>query len=111
MKPRYLAFDIETAQEIPGDGSNWRAHRPLGICCAATLTSDSADLTLFHGRMSKRTHAPRMSRKEAAELVEHLAAMAKAGYTILTWNGLGFDFDILAEESADPTACRACALD
>ena len=36
--------------------------------------------------------------------------MAEDGFTILTWNGLGFDFDILAEESATVTSCHACAL-
>jgi len=41
MARRYLAFDIETAKDIPGDDFNWRPHRPLGISCAATLASDS----------------------------------------------------------------------
>ena len=40
-----------------------------------------------------------MSQQEAAGLVEYLAAQVEHGYTIVTWNGLGFDFDILAEES------------
>ena len=40
-----------------------------------------------------------MSREEAAALVHYLEDRTKEGYTLLTWNGLGFDFDILAEES------------
>jgi hypothetical protein len=36
--------------------------------------------------------------------------MAEDGFTILTWNGLGFDFDILAEESAAAASCKECAL-
>ena len=36
--------------------------------------------------------------------------MVADGFTILTWNGLGFDFDILAEESAALGHCHECAL-
>ena len=44
MARRYLAFDIETAKDVPGDDFNWRPHRPLGIACAATLDSDSSQI-------------------------------------------------------------------
>ena len=30
MTRRYLAFDIETATDVPGPGFNWRPYRPLG---------------------------------------------------------------------------------
>src|SRR5260370_14536280 len=36
--------------------------------------------------------------------------MAANGYRILTWNGLGFDFDILADESGAAASCKECAL-
>ena len=39
-----------------------------------------------------------------------LARMTNEGYRILTWNGLGFDFDILAEESCAAELCGECAL-
>ncbi len=50
-----------------------------------------------------------MSQKEAAELVDYLITKAAAGYTILTWNGLSFDFDILAEESGLLSECKQLA--
>ena len=37
---KYLAFDLEIAREIP-EGGDWKANRPLGISCAATLASDT----------------------------------------------------------------------
>jgi predicted PolB exonuclease-like 3'-5' exonuclease len=46
-----------------------------------------------------------MSRGECAALVEQLNDAVRQGYTLLTWNGLGFDFDILAEESGQHAAC------
>jgi RNase_H superfamily len=111
MKSRYLAFDLETAKDVPGEDFNWRPHRPLGISCAATLASDMAEPVLWCGKMPDGSPSPRMTRDEAQDLVRYLARMAGEGYRILTWNGLGFDFDILAEESCAAELCRECALD
>jgi hypothetical protein len=52
-----------------------------------------------------------MNREEAAELVRYLGDMAGAGFTIVTWNGLAFDFDILSEESGLTTVCKKIALE
>src|SRR6516165_5255986 len=105
MTRRFLAFDIETAKEVPGEDFNWRPHRPLGITCAATLTSDLGDLRLWHGKTKNGSPAQRMTSADALALVQYLSQMAKDGFTILTWNGLAFDFDILAEESASSGIC------
>jgi hypothetical protein len=51
-----------------------------------------------------------MSRTEAQEVVQELARLVAEGYTLLTWNGLGFDLDILAEESAFLRECKELAL-
>jgi hypothetical protein len=110
MARRYLAFDIETAKDIPGDDFNWRPHRPLGISCAATLASDSDQPRLWYGKTLDGSPEKRMSQGDAQGLVQHLSDMAADGFSILTWNGLGFDFDILAEESGAAAVCRECAL-
>ncbi len=107
---KYLAFDIETAKEIAGDFSLWRSHRPLGICCAATLL-DGAEPMLWHSKTTSGRPAQQMTRSDAKALVEYLREMTKQGYTILTWNGASFDFDVLAEESAAVTDCQVCAYD
>ena len=52
-----------------------------------------------------------MCQREAAKLVEYLANQVRHGYTIVTWNGLGFDFDILAEESGMLDDCQRLARD
>jgi hypothetical protein len=110
MARRYLAFDIETAKDVPGEDFNWRPHRPLGISCAATLASDSSEVRLWHGKTPEGTPANQMTRADAEGLIQYLCNMAEDGFTILTWNGLGFDFDILAEESAAGASCKECAL-
>ena len=111
MSRKFLAFDIETAKDVPGDDFNWKPHRPLGISCAATLGVDSETPKLWHGRAGSGAPAPRMSRDEAAELVHYLREMVAAGYSIVTWNGLAFDFDILSEESGLAADCKKLAAD
>jgi len=111
MARKYVAFDIETAANIPGQEFNWRDHRPLGITCAAALASDVAEPTIWHGKSPDGNPAKQMSRAEAHRVVDHLVEMARGGYTLLTWNGLGFDFDVLAEEADALEACKDLALD
>lgn len=110
MGRKYLAFDIETAAEVPGPDFNWQLHRPLGITCAAALPSDSGEPIVWYGKEADGSHAKRMSSAEARQLVERLSAMVDGGATLLTWNGLGFDFDVLAEEADAFEQCKELAL-
>jgi|LSQX01.1.fsa_nt_gb hypothetical protein len=110
MIRKYVAFDIETAAHIANFRGDWRSFRPLGITCAAALASDAEQAAVWHGKNPDGAPAARMSRAEARQLVDRLAALTAEGYTILTWNGLGFDFEVLAEESGDLAACRELAL-
>ena len=110
MKRRYLAFDIETAKILPEDfGGDLHAHRPLGITCAATLADDGKPARVFHSHANGNP-APRMSREDLSAFVDYLVASVDSGCTIVTLNGLGFDFDILAEESGRLDDCRRLAL-
>jgi hypothetical protein len=111
MNRKYLAFDIETAKVLPENEPDWNSHRPLRISCAATLLADSDELVLWHGGADRKFPADRMSQQEAAALVEYLVAQAENGYTIVTWNGMGFDFDILAEESGMLAECKRLAVE
>jgi hypothetical protein len=103
-KRRYLSFDIETAKVLPEDESDLKSHRPLGISCAATILTGDNEPVLWHG-------GDQMTRDEAADLVRYLKDRTREGYTLLTWNGVGFDLDILAEESGMLETCRRLATD
>ncbi len=105
---KWLAFDLEIAKVLPETASDLMRHRPLGISCAATLATDG-EATLWHG-VKDDGIADRMVQADVQEMVRYLEEMTLAGYTILSWNGLGFDFDILAEESGMVQQCRALAL-
>jgi len=42
-------------------------------------------------------------------MVNYLARQVQRGYTIVSWNGVGFAFDILAEESGMLKECQRLA--
>ena len=110
MTRKYLAFDIETAKLLPADTPDWRTSRPLGISCAATVLGDTNEVVLWHGGTDREHPQDLMSQQEAAGLVEYLESQVAHGYTIVTWNGVGFDLDILAEESGMLEPCRSLAV-
>jgi hypothetical protein len=109
MEPReYIAFDIEIFQIIPDGASDWMAFRPFGISCAATLASGE-EPRVWTGKNPDGSMADRMSPDEVGEMVSYLADQAAKGKTIVTWNGMGFDFDVLAEESGKTKICQDLA--
>jgi hypothetical protein len=107
---KYVAFDLEIAKIMPDDAGDLKAYRPLGITCAAALFDDG-DLVIWHGKTASGTAADQMARSEAQDVVRYLQGAVERGWTLVTWNGVGFDFDILAEESGMLTECRQLAVD
>lgn len=107
---RYVAFDIETARLLPEGVTDILAHRPLGVSCAAAFLGDTKQTRIWHGRDEDGRPTPKMRRDEVCSLVSELSDMVARGYTLLTWNGLGFDFDVLAEESGMKQECAQLAV-
>lgn len=108
-EPTFLAFDIETVKHFP-DGDDWRDHRPLGIACAAVYSEHLSTPTVTWSSSTPDGIADQMSTEDLHLMVAQLCNISSRGYTIVTWNGLGFDFDVLAEESGLHKACRDLAL-
>lgn len=110
---KLLAFDIEIATIIP-KGVNWEFYRPFGIAVAATLLSDQQLAPdLWYGRRCPGTGTEPLSQmpmNQAQDLVKYLRMRVDQGYTIVTWNGLSFDFRVLAEESGLWAECKELAL-
>lgn len=109
MATSYVAFDLETAKVLPPQVGDLLAHRPLGIACAAAVVSGEAEPLTWHGVHGGRPSA-QMSRIEVCSMIEQLKSFVEEGYTLVTWNGLSFDFDVLAEESGLPIDCAELAL-
>lgn len=87
---KYVAFDLEIAEDIPSGTDDWKSCRPLGITCAGLAKPNSAT-TAFWG-------VPRMTPEQNRNLADYLLSHYAEGHQIVTWNGLGFDIDVLAEE-------------
>jgi hypothetical protein len=110
MSRRFLAFDIETAAVLSEEQfQNRERHRPLGITCVAAQASDATEPTVWDARQAGGGTSERMTSAQLAEFVEYLRRMSAQGYTLLTWNGTGFDWDILAEGSGCLATCRELA--
>ena len=110
MKRKYLAFDLETAKVLPETTSDLLSHRPLGICCAAGVTAHCTQPFIWHGRSKLGEPAESMSHEEVKRMVHELVNLVNDGFTLLTWNGLNFDFNVLAEESELVEECASLAL-
>ena len=106
---KLASFDLEIAKAVEGD--DWQAQRPLGISCAMAmtnnpLTTDPGDnpwLLTWKGD-------PQLSMGGAEDMVRKLQWLAEWDYTIVTVNGAGFDFAVLAEESGMVAECADLML-
>jgi hypothetical protein len=98
----YVVFDLET-ENIPGPLNLER--RVPGITVGATLTGDG-DLRLWCDRTPEGDPSGALlTPKGAGELVRYLARVQQSGQTVVTWNGAGFDFRVLAQASGMVNEC------
>lgn len=111
---RFLAFDLEIAKQV-GDIKDWKTVRPLGITCAAMAYENEGVIQTpyfcgpFTDYLDQLRPAARLTSAECQIIVTLLMGFVRNGLTLLTWNGLGFDLDILAEESGMVEECRELA--
>jgi len=110
MTNKYLGFDIETAKILPANIDDLHEHRPLGISCTAIWCTDQDQAEVFYSKNFDGNPAEKMSVEDLSSFVDALVDKTREGYAIVTHNGLGFDFDILAEESGRLDDCRTLAL-
>ena len=101
---KLAAFDLETAKILPDRVADIKRYAPLGISCAALARDDGQPRLTWQG-------VPQMSPLACQDLVRDLQRLVRKGYTLLTWNGCAFDFEVLAQESGLVDECAALALD
>lgn len=92
---KYLALDLEISTPIPDGAQDWKQYRPFGVSCVVTKGSDHQYPLMWF----QPGFAPRMTSALLLQLGMYLDAMMRQGYIILTFNGCGFDFDVLDEET------------
>ena len=99
---KFAAFDLEIGEDLPEKG-RWQDASPLGITCAAVAFSDGAEPIFWQG-------VPKITQLVCQELVWRLQEFVNSGYALVTWNGCGFDFGVLAQESGLVNECAELAL-
>ncbi len=97
---KLISFDLEIAKLLPKKVDNLFDYAPLGISCAAVAHED---VRFWSG-------VPQLSKEENQTLVKDLLAYTEDGYTLVSWNGCGFDFQVLAQESGMLEECGELAL-
>jgi hypothetical protein len=99
---KYVLFDLET--ELLDGTLNLDRYVPQ-ITIGATLTG-AGDLELWYEQDGAGQATGAMLRQETAQaLVGYLQDQVQDGHTIVTWNGAGFDFRVLARASGMLDAC------
>ena len=103
-----IAFDLEIARPLVGDGSDWQSQRPLGISCAAVAYREPKYGMIVYRSWESSPGQESMTSIQAQGVFHDLLALEDSGYRIVTVNGAGFDFDVLAEECGQ-SYLNACA--
>jgi hypothetical protein len=108
----FVAFDVEIAKPVP-DGPDILAHRP-GIACAAIAREGAARASiLFDPAESLElfdSATKAMTREGAGRILAALEEAVGRGDTLVTWNGAGFDFRLLADETGRHADCARLVM-
>jgi len=108
---KIIGFDIEIAKELPEE-EDWAKHMPLGISCMAVWIPGEGYPHPWRTRYEVDGMIDGAMRAgEVDEVVLWLHEMQQKGYKIITWNGAGFDFRVLAVECSHPEMVREIAWD
>lgn len=90
-KNRYVSWDIETAELLPRAEFNARSR----ISCAATH-SPLYGFREWASDDGAGGYEKFMTTKRADTMLKYMSDAQEVGHKILTWNGMGFDFPVLA---------------
>lgn len=116
MSDDVIVLDLEIVKDIP-EGVEWESIRPLGISCIGIIRSQFEEeynepLAFFHCDELEQDSLEgipegAMTKSDVASFVRaSYNACRKQGTRFVTWNGLSFDFNILAEESGMYDECK-----
>ena len=83
-------FRVPTSTGNRTDHSAFPASRRCPVC---------KDPRIWYSKGTNGNPQHQMSRSDVIEFVHYLDSLKRTGHTPLTWNGLGFDYEIVAEES------------
>jgi hypothetical protein len=100
---KFASFDLETHIKLPDEeGFDENVFNDIHISCAAVAYSNKVLIDTWHDY-------PYISKIDCGVLVTDLLSIMDKGYTIVTWNGTGFDFKLLAYQSGLFKECQYIA--
>ena len=107
----FVAFDVEIAKPVP-DGPDILAHHPGIACAAIAREGEERASILFDPSVSPELFGPEttMTREGALRILAALEEAVGRGDTLVTWNGAGFDFRLLADETNRHADCARLAM-
>ena len=106
---KIYGFDIEIVKEI-SEGQDWKELRPLGISCAAVYYG-MGNIYWYPGwHTLSAPENKAMDKDETMEMEDSLFALTQFDNKVVTWNGLSFDFRVLADESGMLEECSYLAM-
>lgn len=100
---KYVAFDLETFNPVP---ESKRDSYDLGITCIAACVVDLTARNpkdylqlskVWHGKGTGNRYADNVSQEQLSAFLHWLKQYKAQGYYIVAWNGIGFDFRVIAE--------------
>lgn len=103
----FVAFDAEIAKPVP-EGPDLLAHRPGLACAALAREGEGPASILFDPAASPEFFDPAtrtMTREGALRILAALEDAVGRGDRPVTWNGAGFDFRLLADETGRHAEC------
>lgn len=104
-----IGFDIETHAVTP-EGEDVLSHLPLGITCAAASV-EGGEKKLFYPGWTENIPAGELEGPmKPYEINEMVDWMLDKKMLIATWNGLGFDWRVIATEVPDRDDIKEIAL-
>lgn len=95
----FLSYDIEIYDDLPEERSSFDSIRPS----IAAICTKEDDLEFFYDE-------PFMTKETSQRLVKRMMEYQEKGIPALTWNGLSFDFPLLANYSGMVEECGSLAL-
>ena len=104
---RFAAFGL-IPFSMPSENPS-STYRPPAVACAAIWTSDARRPTFWYGASGVDEFAPYLQRRDVRRLVQQLGELAGRGYTLLTWDAMRSDWDLLASQAQDRVFCRQLA--
>ena len=108
----FVAFDVEIAKPVP-DGPDILVHKPGIACAAIAREGEGRAQVLFDPSESPDVFDPAtmaLTRDGALRILDALDEAVGRGDTLVTWNGAGFDFRLLADETDRQADCARLAM-